>query len=231
MDLITTPMIAAQRDKRLLSGVSPRTANLDLIAIRAVFKKCVEDGLIVRNPMDKLTKLKQGESRERKFLRPAQLQSLLEEAVATDSSGRPKYRNGDLLADFLKLLAYSGAREQEALGLRWSDVDFIRKQLTIGADGDTKNSKIRRVDFSGSLEAHLRDMANRRDPESVFLFPALSVAIVMRLPGPYEKRCGLCAPPLVSTSSCLTFHRMNENCRVALGSDSMTCVITSPRFA
>ena len=172
VDLITTPMIAAQRDKRLLSGVSARTVNLDLIAIRAVFKKCVEDGIVVKNPMDKLVKLKQGEPRERKFLRPAQLQTLLDEAVATDSSGRPKYRNGDLLADFLKLLAYSGAREQEALRLRWSDVDFQRKQLTIGADGDTKNSKSRRVDFSDSLEAHLRDMANRRDPETTFLFPS-----------------------------------------------------------
>ena len=74
-------MIAAQRDKRLLSGVSARTVNLDLIAIRAVFKKCVEDGIIVKNPMDKLVKLKQGEARERKFLRPAQLQSLLDEAA------------------------------------------------------------------------------------------------------------------------------------------------------
>ena len=172
VDLITTPMIAAQRDNRLLSGVSPRTVNLDLIAIRAVFKKCVEDGLIVRNPMDKLAKLKQGEPRERKFLRPAQLLALLNEAVSMDSAGCAKYRNGDLLANFLKLLAYSGAREQEALRLRWSDVDFQRKQLTIGADGDTKNSKIRRVDFSDSLEAHLRNMAGRRDPKSVFLFPS-----------------------------------------------------------
>ena len=71
VDLITTAMIAAQRDKRLRSGVSPRTVNLDLIAIRAVFKKCLEDGIIVKNPMDRLLKLKSGEPRERKFLRPA----------------------------------------------------------------------------------------------------------------------------------------------------------------
>ena len=76
----------SQRDKRLLSGVSPRTVNLDLIAMRAVFNKCVEDGLIVREPNGKLMTLKQGESRERKFLRPAQLQTLLDEAVSAECS-------------------------------------------------------------------------------------------------------------------------------------------------
>jgi integrase len=172
VDLITTPMIAAWRDKRLLSGVSPRTVNLDLIALRAVFRKCLEDGLIVRSPMAKLVKLEERKSPERKFLRPEQLGSLLDEALVRLPDRRAKYRNGELLADFLKLLAYSGAREQEALALCWSDVDFECKQLTIGWDGDTKNSLARRVDFNGALARHLRNMERRRDPENDFLFPS-----------------------------------------------------------
>ena len=43
-------MIAAWRDKRLLSGVSPRTVNLDLIVLRAVFRKCLEDGTYRSKP-------------------------------------------------------------------------------------------------------------------------------------------------------------------------------------
>ena len=172
VDLITTPMIAAWRDKRLLSGVSPRTVNLDLIALRAVFRKCLEDGLIVRNPMIKLAKLEERKPLERRFLRTEQLGSLLDEAIARLPDGKAKYRNGELLANFLQLLAYSGAREQEALALRWPDVDFERKQLTIGADGDTKNSKARRVDFNDTLARHLGNMARRRDPETDFLFPS-----------------------------------------------------------
>ena len=168
VDLITTPMIAAWRDKRLLSGVSPRTVNLDLIALRAVFRKCLEDGLIVRNPMAKLVKLAERKPLERRFLRPEQLKGLLDEAQARLPDGKAKYRNGELLADFLQLLAYSGAREQEALALRWPDVDFERKQLTIGSDGDTKNSKARRVDFNDTLARHLRNMAARRDPRNRF---------------------------------------------------------------
>jgi integrase len=172
VDLIKAPMIAAWRDKRLLSGASPRTVNLDLIALRAVFRKCLEDGLIVRSPMAKLMRLEERRSPERRFLRPEQLGSLLDEALARSADGKPKYRNGELLADFLKLLAYCGAREQEALALRWSDVDFGREQLMIGADGDTKNSRARRVDFNGALARHLRDMSGRRDPETDWLFPS-----------------------------------------------------------
>jgi integrase len=172
IDLITAPMIAAERDRRLLSGISPRTVHLDLVALREVFKKCVEDGFIGRNPMAKLAKLQVRKPVERRFLGPAHLKSLLDEAVATLPNGKPKYRSGELLADFLKLLAYSGVREQEALRLRWTDVDFQRGQLTIGADGDTKNSKARRVDFNEALRRHLQDMARTRDPESSFLFPS-----------------------------------------------------------
>jgi integrase len=172
VDQITTPMIAAVRDKRLLSGVSPRTVNLDLIVLRAVFRKCLEDGLIARNPMAKLAKLKERKPLERKFLRPEQLKGLLDEAQARLPDGRAKYRNGELLANFLKLLAYSGAREQEALALRWPDVDFEREQLTIGSDGAAKNSKARRVDFNDTLARHLRSMAQSRDPETDWLFPS-----------------------------------------------------------
>jgi integrase len=171
IDLISPPMIAAWRDKRLLAGASPRTINLDLIALRLVFKKCLEDGLIVRNPMAKLARLKERRPLERKFLRPEQLGSLVDEALARSPDGKPKYRNGELLADFLKLLAYCGAREQEALALRWSDVDFEREQLTIGSGGDTKNSRARRVDFNDALGRHLRDMSGRRDPETAALGP------------------------------------------------------------
>ena len=122
--------------------------------------------------MAKLAKLKERKPLERRFLRTEQLGSLLDEALARLPDGRQKYQNGQLLADLLKLLAYSGAREQEALRLRWSDVDFERKQLTIGSDGDTKNSLARRVDFNNTLARHLREMSQRRDPETDWLFPS-----------------------------------------------------------
>jgi len=81
-------------------------------------------------------------------------------------------KNGREFADYVRLIAYCGARRNEALALRWPDVDFDHEQLTIGATGDTKNQTARVVDFNQKLRAHLRDMSKRRAPDSQWLFPS-----------------------------------------------------------
>ena len=63
----------------------------------------------------------------------------LEDIESVCEAGLKASNNGQQLADYLRFLAYSGAREQEALRVRWSDVDFKQRPLTIGADGDAKN--------------------------------------------------------------------------------------------
>jgi integrase len=55
-----------------------------------------------------------------------------------------------------------GSRISETLRIRWANVDFAHKQLTVGADGLAKNRKHRVVDFNAPLEAHLQDMHQRR---------------------------------------------------------------------
>ena len=81
-------------------------------------------------------------------------------------------KNADLLRFYLRFLALTGAREKEALRVRWSDVDFENRQVTIGADGSAKNARHRSVNFSTELEALLREMRERRQPDSAFLFPS-----------------------------------------------------------
>jgi len=51
-------------------------------------------------------------------------------------------------------------------------VDFERGQLTVGSDGQTKNRKSRVVDFNDKLKGHLLEMAERRQPDSEFIFPS-----------------------------------------------------------
>ena len=74
--------------------------------------------------------------------------------------------------DYIRLLAYSGARRSEALVLRWEDMDFEHEQLTIGASDDTKNRTARAVDSNPRLKSHLREMARRRASDSQWLFPS-----------------------------------------------------------
>ena len=60
----------------------------------------------------------------------------------------------------------------ESLRLKWSDVDWKQRQLTIGSDGLSKNHKARVVDFNPKLEALLKDMDARKAPDTAWLFPS-----------------------------------------------------------
>ena len=94
-------------------------------------------------------------------------------------------KNGVQLSDLLKLLAYSGAREQEALRLRWPHIDFKNKKIHLGASvdfesalvvlgkgGDTKTGAGREVQMNPQLEELLVAMLSRRAPDSEWLFPS-----------------------------------------------------------
>jgi integrase len=65
-------------------------------------------------------------------------------------------KSGQFLADVLRLTCACGSRITETLRLRWPDVDFARKQLTIGADGLAKNRKHRVVDFNRNWRHNYR---------------------------------------------------------------------------
>jgi len=80
--------------------------------------------------------------------------------------------------DYIRLMAYCGARRNESLGLRWDDVNFdnaqlfIRRQVTTRGVEDLKNRDARVVDFNPKLKAHLIDMKIRSRNVSQWLFPS-----------------------------------------------------------
>jgi integrase len=79
------------------------------------------------------------------------------------------------LLDLIKVMAYGGALEKEALELKWADVDWERKQLIIGSDrihSGTKPTKPRFVDFNPKLEGHLKHMHSLKPSDAVWLFPS-----------------------------------------------------------
>jgi integrase len=73
---------------------------------------------------------------------------------------QPVYAQGEMFVDWVRLMQYSGARRNAALTAKWSDVDWRNEQITFHTKGD----KDVVVDFNPKLEAHLRDMNNRRIP-------------------------------------------------------------------
>lgn len=173
VDKITAPIIASFLDKRLKGGafggrkleaVSERTANLDLMALRNVLKSAVDDGYLRGLPRIKM--LEEPPSPKRQLITPAEFERLIA-AARNDCQ-----KNGKQLADYLHFLAFSGSREQEALRIKWSDVDFERERLTIGADQLTKNWESRTVEFNPKLGSLLREIYRRRPPDCSWLFPS-----------------------------------------------------------
>jgi integrase len=164
LDKIRKPMITGFVKARLEKGLMPRTVNIDVVVLRNVLKEARDDGLIVNLPTEGI-KPKKVKTPVRSLLSPAAFENLCK---AAGKCGK----NSVQLLDYIRLLAYSGARRDEALALKWEDVSFERKSLRIGADRAAKNSKARHVDFNAQLEAHLKEMAKRTAPDSQWLFPS-----------------------------------------------------------
>ena len=150
--------------KRQSSGISGRTVNLDVIALRGVLKRSRDDGHLRHLPTDGMRPLK-WVAKKRNLVTAAEIERLAD-------AGLTASKNGQSFADYVRLMACCGSRRDETLRLKWVDVDFGNGQLTVGADGLAKNHEARSVDFNAKLEAHLRDMFARRAPDSEFLFPS-----------------------------------------------------------
>lgn len=174
LDKISLRHIHAHIAKRLESGINKRTVKIDIIVLNNLLNHAIEEGLI--NALPKLSKegrkRLRSEPKERPLFSAEDLEKLCTAAMDENEHGEPVTKNWLQFCDYIRLLAYCGAREQEALRLRWPDVDFEREQLTIGSDGDTKNKTARKVDFNPKLRAHLLEMQKRRAPDSEWLFPS-----------------------------------------------------------
>jgi integrase len=164
LDKIRPYHVTGHLQKLKQRGKAGRTCNLALVVLRNVLKNAKIDGFIKSLPVDGIPW--QRSEKKARHLYTREDIDLFCQAALTAS------KNGVQFADYVRLLALCGAREQESIKLKWADVDFEHKLLTIGADADTKNREARRVDFNAELETHLKAMHARRAPDSKWLFPS-----------------------------------------------------------
>jgi integrase len=164
LNQITRAHVNAFIQKRQAAGASGRTVNLDVIALRNVLKKALDEGLISTLPTLGLKPLRSTTPKRALFT--------LAQIDAVCAKGSEVSKNGRQFSDYVRLMAFCGSRRDETLRLKWADVSFDHKQLTIGADGLAKNYQARVVDFNPKLAAHLKSMFERRAPDSEFLFPS-----------------------------------------------------------
>lgn len=150
--------------KRQGSGLSARTCNIDVIILRNVLKRAIDDGWIQRLPTENMRPLKVT-TEKRALVTAEEFEGLFQAAMKIS-------KNGQQFCDYFRLMCFCGSRRDETLRLKWGDVDFELEQLTIGADGLAKNGEVRTVDFNAKLRYHLLDMGSRRAPDSDWVFPS-----------------------------------------------------------
>ena len=100
--------------------LAPKTIRHNLSLISDVFTYAVKMGLVSDNPCSKVT-IPKGEVKEKQIYSQEEMEVLL-----TKLMGEPlKYRV------FFYLIAYSGFRRSEMLGLEWKDIDFENNIISV----------------------------------------------------------------------------------------------------
>ncbi|MGB0578864.1 MAG: tyrosine-type recombinase/integrase [Limisphaerales bacterium] len=171
LNAVHLSMIRKFMAKRQADGMSARTVNLDVIALRNVLKMALEDGWLTTLPTKGLRPLKH-QTKKKSFFSASEITALCGAALSKKDDGSPITKNGRQFVDYVRLMSLCGTRRDETLALKWADVDFARRQLIIGRNELTKNGEIREVDFSPDLESHLEQMQSRKAPDSDWLFPS-----------------------------------------------------------
>jgi len=140
-------------------------------ALRALFDYAVRDGLVARNPVAAVRRPTL-EHREAHALEADEVRRLLDAA------------SGDRLGALFVLLAGTGMRKGEALGLRWSDVDaehgLLRVRRTLSridgvglVENDPKSARSRRtIDLGEPVVAALASHRVRQIEERLAAGPA-----------------------------------------------------------
>lgn len=180
---ITPARIAEWRDELAAMpkqrGGGKRSAadvNRTIAALSGAMTHAVKElGWIERNPCERVTKPKEAGGRVR-FLSDEELPRLLDAVRASSHS--------DLLPAVLLALT-TGARKGEILGLRWSQIDFKRRAITLH-QGETKNNAGRALPLSGEIVELLKARAKVHNLKDDRVFPPAEGCKELELREPWK---------------------------------------------
>ena len=131
--------------------LSPSRINTVMQLLRSILKQAVDDGVIERDPSKGVRRLQESKSK----IDPLSEEELTLALSAVSKNFRP----------FFVVQAYTGARPNELQALRWSDIDWLNKRISItkgrvrGQEGLPKTaSGDRIIPMLPQAESALRDL-------------------------------------------------------------------------
>lgn len=115
-------------------GKSEETIKKIRTIIKPAFDYAVDEGQMLHNPITKRTKINTKKGTHHKALPLEQSQEI--KSRLNELTGRERI--------MMALLCYTGQRIGEVLGLRWEDIDFVRKEIHLvrGITHPTRNQPV-----------------------------------------------------------------------------------------
>lgn len=182
--------------KKKQKKIEGRSIDIAVTALANLLRWCVVEKWLTEFPPAWHWDAMAVEPDECPLLTDAQVDQLCSTALSLSDMGflkRGEKTNPDLqkyteeltaarqnFSDYLRLLALTGAREQETIRQQWLNVRWNQRKFHFAggrAGGAKKGGGSRRagrprdVDFHDKLEAHLKEMYERRNPQSDWMFP------------------------------------------------------------
>jgi integrase len=142
--------------------LSASSFDQELATLRLILGCALERGLLLENPA---LNIKRRKLVTRRVVVPTRehFQAIIA-AVRDVDRTFGTHGMGQVGADLLELLAYSGCRLHEATEIRWQDVDFERGCITVsGGERSTKNHEHRSVPMTPALSNLLQGMRRNTD--------------------------------------------------------------------
>jgi integrase len=159
IESFTARDIQSFRDNEVMKGKSEQTANLSLKTVRTLFIAAHRRGLITINPALAVDVFEAPQQKRDPFT-PSQIKSLLKEASQEWTT-------------MILLGYYLGARIGDCSLVRWSNVDFQRKEVRYMPQKTKKKQEVLITPLMPELENHLLSLPSS-DKADAFLSPSLA---------------------------------------------------------
>lgn len=188
---ISVKIVEAWKTKRLASGIKPDTVNRDIADLKTVLTKAVDWEIIERSPLERLKQSKVDRTPNVRFLSdiegPALLSALENRdlKIKNDRDNANKWRAarrydllpslhnfmfGDHLTPMILLSINTGLRQGELFNLRWDQVNFQIRIITI-VGPESKSYQTRHIPLNNISMSVLKGWQEQTLRLSNLVFP------------------------------------------------------------
>lgn len=187
---ITPWLIEKWRSKRKQDGLKATTINRELADLKACLNRAVEWGAIDDNPIKNIRLSRIDSQAKVRYLTPEEEQRIRENLDKRETKLREDRESGNqwryergkrpmpsllktAFADHLKpavlLSLNTGLRRGELFGLKWEDIDFDKRNLTVTGE-NAKSKKTRHVPLNDEAYRVLKGWQKQTHQGSTYIF-------------------------------------------------------------